>query len=289
MAKKASKKKVKKTTTSKKVSKKRTFMTDKDKAMDFAVQVHRRFENIIKASILFGSQAKGTAEPESDIDIILVVDDAAIDWDMELVAWYREELAKLIAGNDYGKNLHVNTVKLTTWWDDLMHGDPVVINVIRYGQALIDIGGFFNPIKALLLKGKIHATPEAVYAALQRAPYHLARSEYAQRNAIEGVYWTMVDSAQAALITLGKLPPSPEHVPAMLQDIFVTRKLLKPEFVEWFTEIYRLHKAIDRGHDIKVKGFEIDSWQERAGFFMKRMTEIIDMLLEAKKDTAQTK
>ena len=198
-------------------------MSEKDIAMDFAMKVQKKFDRLVKASVLFGSQttAMDNAVEGSDIDIILIVDDAAVDWDLELVAWYREELGKLVSLQDYGRELHINTVRLVTWWEDMMHGDPVVINILRYGEALIDYGGFFNPLKALLLKGKIKSTPEAVYSALQRAPWHIARSKGAQMGAIEGVYWAMIDSAHAALMTAGKLPPSPEHVPDMLRETFV--------------------------------------------------------------------
>ena len=39
----------------------RKIVTEKEIAMDFAVKVHRKFDRLIKASILFGSQAKNTA------------------------------------------------------------------------------------------------------------------------------------------------------------------------------------------------------------------------------------
>lgn len=257
------------------------FMTEKEKAMDFAVRVHKKFSSIVKSTVLFGSQAKNNAGSSSDIDVIIVIDDASIKWDLELVAWYREELSKIISATDYSNELHVNTIKLTTWWLDLMHGDPVVLNILRYGEALVDIGGFFNPLKALLAQGKIHSTPEAVYTALQRAPMHLARSKASEVGAIEGVYWTMVDSAQAALITLGKLPPSPEHVTAMLKESFVDTGLMKMDFVNWYREIFALHKSIAHGRIRDIKGAEIDAWQERAEIFMRKMTEIIDGFLEA--------
>ena len=106
------------------------------------------FDNVIKASILFGSQVSGDTKPGSDIDIVIILDDAAINWDEELTAWYREELGKLISEQDYKRDLHINTIRLTTWWRDLLHGDPVVLNIIRQGQVLLDIGGFFNPIKS---------------------------------------------------------------------------------------------------------------------------------------------
>lgn len=255
----------------------------KDIAMDFAMKVHEKFERIVKASILFGSQSKDKATSTSDIDIILIIDDASINWDLELISWYREELAKIIENNDYGKELHINSVKLTTWWQDMLYGDPVVINILRYGEALIDIGGFYNPLKALLLKGKIHSTPEAVYAALQRAPSHLARSHASEMNAIEGVYWCMIDSAQAALMTSGKMPPSPEHIPILLKETFVDSGLLSIDAVKALRDIYALHKSILHGEIRDIKGAEIDKWQETADKFLRDMASIVDKLIDAKK------
>lgn len=72
------------------------FRTDKDIAMDFATKVQRKFDHLVKATVLFGSQASGDVKPGSDIDIVIILDDAAINWDMELTAWYREELENLL-------------------------------------------------------------------------------------------------------------------------------------------------------------------------------------------------
>ncbi len=263
------------------------FTTEKDIAMDFATKIQRRFDHLIKASILFGSQVSGESKPGSDLDIVIIIDDAAINWDEELTAWYREELRKLIAEQGYSRDLHINTIRLTTWWRDLMHGDPVVLNIIRQGQVLIDIGGFFNPIKSLMVQGKIHSTPEAVYAALQRAPYHLTRSKFSMLSAVEGVYWSMVESAQAALITLGKLPPSPEHITKMLHENFVETGILKSEFVKWYHNIYVLHKQIAHGEVRIVRAQDIEEWQNRAEVFMKKMVSIIDKLIDARKNQKQ--
>ena len=169
-------------------------MSEKEIAMDFAMKVHQKFDRLIKASVLFGSQAKDTATATSDIDVILVIDDASLAWDLELIAWYREELAKLVKASSYARELHVNTIKLTTWWQDMMEGDPVIINILRYGDVLIDVGGFFTPLKILLQQGKIKSTVESVYLALQRAPTHLMRSQSAKLSAVEGIYWAMIDA-----------------------------------------------------------------------------------------------
>jgi len=262
----------------------RKIVDEKEIAIDFAEKVQKRFDRMIKASILFGSQAKNSARHGSDIDIILIIDDASINWDMELIAWYREELGKLIAAQRYAGDLHVNTIKLTTWWQDLSHGDPVVLNVLRYGEALIDAGGFFNPLKALLLQGKINSTPEAIYMALQRAPTHLARSKFAILNSIEGVYWTMVEVAQGALIAAGKLPPSPEHIPQMLKTTFVDSGLMDIARVRELRDIYVLHKGIMHREIHEVKGNEIDKWQDTANSFLLEMTKLIDQLIDSKKE-----
>jgi len=257
--------------------------SEKEIAMNFATKVHEKFERLVKASVLFGSQAKGTSQSTSDIDIILIIDDASTNWDLELIAWYREELGKLVQSLDYGKDLHVNTIKLTSWWQDMLHGDPVVLNILRFGEPLIDIGGFFTPLKALLEKGRITPTPEAIYVALQRAPTHLVRSKVAEMGAVEGIYWTMVDSAQAALIAAGKMPPSPEHIPGMLKETFADSGMLKVGYVNAFSDIYRLHKDISHGKITNVRGAEIDRWQEIAEKFLSEMTRIINNLIDLKK------
>ena len=259
----------------------RKLTSAKDTAMDFAEKVHKKFDRMVKSSILFGSQTKNTAKSRSDIDIILLIDDASINWDLELIAWYREELGKLVTAQTYSGDLHLNTIKLTTWWQDLIHGDPVVINVLRYGEALIDSGGFFNPLKSLLLQGRIRSTPEAVYNALQRSPAHLARSKIAILSSIEGVYWSMIDAAQAALITAGKLPPSPEHIPLMLKTTFVDNNMLKVDKVRALRDILVLHKGITHREVHEIKGSELDKWQDISEEFLSEMTKIIDQILES--------
>ncbi len=261
----------------------RKLRKDEDIAMNFATEIHKKFESVVKATFLFGSNSKHKVDAK-DIDIGIIIDDASIDWDLELIAWYREELAKIVSKNEYAQDLHISTVKLTTWWDDLMHGDPVVINMIRYGEPLIDLGGFFNPIKALLIKGKIHSTPEAVYRALQRSPQHLARSVGATLSSFEGVYWTMVDAAQAALMTAGKLPPSPEHIHSMLKDVFGSKGLVKSEHMQWFADVFSIHKQITHREIMHIKGAEVDEWRGKAEIFMKEMSIIIDTLIESGAD-----
>ena len=249
-------------------------------AMDFATKVYKKFNKIVKSVVLFGSTIKQTAVAGSDIDIIIILDDVSIKWDQELIAWYREELDKILRKNPYDKSLHVNTIKLSTWWEDLMRGDPVIINILRYGESMIDLAGFFEPLKFLLLQGKIKATPEAIYNCLQRAPVHISRSKAAELNSIEGLYWAMVDSAHAALIAANIPPASPEHVPVDLKETFVNTGRLKMKYVLWYRDLLILHKKISHGEIKDLKGVEIDDWQEKTEEFLKVMAQLVKELID---------
>ena len=48
-----------------------TITGEREIASDFATKVYEKFDQMIKSIVLFGSSAKQTATPDSDIDIIL--------------------------------------------------------------------------------------------------------------------------------------------------------------------------------------------------------------------------
>jgi len=256
---------------------------DYDIAYDFAIKAYKQFKEIVKSIILFGSASRGDAVKKSDIDIIILIDDCTVNWDQELIAWYREELGKLIAKQKYPKELHVNTVTLSVFWEELKAGEPVIINVLRYGRALIDFGGFFDPLKVLLAKGKIKPTPEAIFTTLRRAPDHIARAKYNILTSVEGFYWAMVDSAHGALMSVNEIPPSPEHVADMLNVVFVKPKKLERKYVDWFNELYRLSKDITHGNIVNIDGHVLEEQQRRTEDFVRKMIQLAGDYLKDKK------
>jgi len=269
----------------KKIEKKESGIPKKDYdiAYDFATSVYKQFKEVIKTIVLFGSVVKQAQKKDSDIDIIIIVDDCTIDWDDELISWYREELAKLTAKQQYGKRLHVNTVTLSTFWDQVRTGDPVIINVLRYGETLIDFGGFFEPLKVLLAKGKIRATPESIYTVLRRAPDHIARAKFSILSGMEAIYWSMVDGAHAALMAFGEIPPSPEHIPELLTANFVKTRNLDKKYVEWYHEMYDLAREITHGSRTSIDPNEYLKQEKRAEEFLKVMLRLTDDLLKREK------
>jgi predicted nucleotidyltransferase len=248
---------------------------DSDIAMDFATKVYKKMDKIIKSIILFGSSAKGNSYPKSDIDIMIILDDATIQWDEELVAWYREELAKIVKSNPYPKSLHVNTVRLTTWWSELIRGEPAVLNVIRWGVPLIDFGGFFSPLKSLMIQGKLKGSPEMIFITLGRAPAHMARAKSAIFSAMEALYWAFVDSSHAALIAAKQSPPSPEHITSLMRDALVSRNLLDKKYLEWYKDIYITTHRLLRGESLDISGKDVQMWRERADEYIRAMAIVV--------------
>ena len=60
------------------------------------------------------------------------------------------------------EKLHITTLKFTSFWEYIRAGDPVGVNILREGMALID-SGFFEPMQQLLIQGKMRPSPEAVW------------------------------------------------------------------------------------------------------------------------------
>ena len=254
--------------------------TTKDIAMDFAEKVYEKFDVLVKAVILFGSTAKHKRVIGSDIDIVIVVDDATIKFDEQFITWYRDELGKLIQANPYKKDLHINTVKLTTWWEDLQKGDPVVINIIRYGAALIDRGGFFSPLKILLQEGRIKLTPESIYSILNRVPDHILRSRISKLNAVEGCFWSFIESSQALLMAVNVLPPSPEHISGLLKEHFVDKGLLNKKHLVNLQAVSKAHKQIIHGEAKDISGKTLDLFQSQSKDFFKESVRILNDILD---------
>jgi len=253
---------------------------DYDIAYDFAIKAYKKFDKVVKSIVLFGSTSKGTEKEASDIDIIIIIDDCTIKWDDELIAWYREELKKLIASLKYPKKLHINTVTLSVFYEQMLHGEPVIINVIRYGIALVDFGGFFSPLKVLLAMGRIRPTPEAIYNTLNRAPAHLSRARFSLLAAVEAFYWAMVDSAHAALMAAGKTPPSPENIAAMLKEHFVKKGMLEQRFVDWYKELYALAHYVSHGEIINITSKDLGMLRDHSDRFVGEMASLVKKLIE---------
>ncbi len=232
------------------------------------------FGSFIKSVVLFGSAARklGTAKP-GDIDILVVVNDLNMVLSPEAVETYRVIMERLV--QETSTRLHITTLKLTNFWDYIRLGDPIVINILRDGVALIDTG-IFDPMQALLYMGRIRPTYESIWTYYSRAPSTLINSRWHILQATLDLYWAVIDSAHAALMKHGEIPPSPNHVADMLDEKLVRNSILERKYVAMMRDFYSLAKRIMHREVRDVTGLQFETYFKHADEFVKRMKKIID-------------
>ncbi len=249
---------------------------DIDFAYMFAKKAYKEFGRFLRAVVLFGSTTKA-GSPErnknSDIDILVIVDDVSYIMTPEIVEAYRIITEKIILS--VTKRLHITTLKFTSFWEYMRIGDPISINILRDGVALIDTG-FFYPMQILLKQGRIKPTFESVMSYMSRSPISMHNSRWHLLQATLDLYWAVVDSAHAALMSLGVVPPQPSRVADEIIDKIVRKKLAKRKYAEIMNRFYKISKKILHREIKEISGKEYESLYRDADDFVKAMRKIVE-------------
>ncbi len=239
----------------------------------FSKRMIKEFNDMIKVIAIFGSSSKkDELDPNSDIDVLVIVDDVDYQIDDEIAKSYRVITGKIV--EKVSKKLHITTLKLTHFWEYVKVGDPVVLNILRDGYAVID-SGFFTPLQILLYKGRIRPSEEAIYTYFERAPRSLKQVEFNLLKSVSDLYWAMIDSAHAALMRIGELPANPREIPKVIEEKLVKPGLVNQECADFAKEIYELSKKIAHNEVKSVTGAEIDELKEKAEKFVDEMKKIV--------------
>lgn len=246
---------------------------DMDIAYSFAKELNTELGNLLKAVVIFGSSARQTSKPKSDIDLLVILDDVTVNFTRDMVEAYRIIVQKLIV--KISPKIHVTTVRFTSFWEYIKNADPVGINMLRDGVALIDTG-FFDPLQILLKRGRIRPSEEAIWSYYTRAPNTLHNSRWHIMQAVVDLYWAVIDAAHAALMKHGEIPPTPEHVADLLDEKLVKKKLLEHKYVSIMRNFYRLSKMILHREITELKGEEYDRHYHEARDFIERMRKFIE-------------
>lgn len=242
-----------------------------DIAYKFTKKIHDELKDMLKAAILFGSTARNKQDT-NDIDILLIIDDVSMEFTPEMIQAYRIIVENTVAKVD--PKIHITSMKFTSFWEYVRSGDPIAINILRDGLALIDTG-FFDPLQLLLYQGRIKPSPEALWSYFHRAPRTLKNSKRRLLQATVDLYWAVIDASHAALMSINEVPPSPDHVADLLEQKFVKKKLLDKKYPWTMRKMYDLSKQILHGKKRYISGKEYDVLVKEAETFVKVMEELI--------------
>ena len=246
---------------------------DLDTAYKFANNIYKELGSLIRAVVIFGSIARRAETEKSDIDILVIIDDLGINLTREVVEAYRVIIKKSIV--QISTRLHIITLRFTSFWDYIRNGDPIGINMLRDGVALIDTG-FFDPLQALLKRGRIRPTQESIWTYYIRSPNTLHNSKWHILQATIDLYWAVIDASHAALMKLGEIPPTPEHVADLLEKKMVRKHLLEEKYVTIMRNFYKLMKMVTHREIQEIKGEEFDRYYLEAEEFVNRIRKFIE-------------
>ncbi len=242
-----------------------------DIAYLFAKKCHEECKDLVKAIVLFGSTAR-KKQGANDVDVLVLIDDVELELSPELIQSYRVILGNIIKG--ISTRLHITTLKLTAFWEYVRVGDPIAINILRDGFPLLDTG-FFDPLQLLLHQGRIKPSTESIQTYLSRGKQTLQNSEWHVMQATVDLYWAVIDSAHAALMHIGVVPPSPEHVAELLQDRLVKTKLIPEDIPNLMNKFYTLSKDILHKKRTHLSGADFDDLFKEATYFVDTMSAFI--------------
>ncbi|MBI4182311.1 MAG: nucleotidyltransferase domain-containing protein [Candidatus Aenigmarchaeota archaeon] len=240
----------------------------------FTQEALKKHGPLIRSIVLFGSTARGTFRGESDIDIFVIVDDTRERITPLLRDQIEDDLDQIARGCSPQLSLQ-QPYMLTEFWRLVREGHPIIFNFIREGIPVYD-KDIFLPIKRLLQMGEIRPSKEAVEKFIDRAPKRISRVENAKMYMIvEDLYYAMLESAQAVLMFLGKIPPRPSDSAEEVRRSLVKMQFLEESFAKDLEDIIELRKEVEHKRVKTISGAVLDEWIVKADAFVNKMQKVI--------------
>ncbi|MFT4312961.1 MAG: nucleotidyltransferase domain-containing protein [Candidatus Woesearchaeota archaeon] len=243
--------------------------------------VLKKFEKYIVSYVLAGSLVQGKANPESDVDVFIVIDDTDVKKmsRVELKDKLRSIIISMSAQaselTGIRKAFNIQTYILTDFWDSIKEANPVIFTFLRDGVPFYD-RGVFMPWKQLLQMGKVKPSMEAIDMYMSTGEQMLERMQLKLNElGMEDTFYSILYPSQAALMMYGLAPPTPKETPELLRKVFVKKeKLLEDKYVKILEHNIKVRKGLEHGSQKKVSGKDIDRLLTDAQDFLKRIKKL---------------
>jgi len=210
-----------------------------EKSVKFMNEIRKRFGEIVKSVLIFGSAARGDIKPSSDADVWVILDDTALKTSLDPVR-IKEEI--LITAENL-KDLHVQITYLTEFWQWVRIGSPELISFLRFGLVLYDTG-FVKPIQRMLQLGLLPPSEEVIKLKTKASQIRLEKIKSDLKSIIFDLRYCASDIIQAVVMYCYKTQPDPKEIPKYLEKMVEEGKVEK-EFLDKWKEIDKLWKDID--------------------------------------------
>ena len=228
-----------------------------DIILNFSKDLIEKVDGLVKSIVLFGSYAENKESEKSDIDLLIIIDDIyAKDLNIT-VPFYFDNLNKLLADEKY-KKIHVTTLTLSKFWEMILNGDPLVLDILRKGEPMIDPAGIFGSLKKMLENGLIKTSPEYLEIMKKRAEEGINYVNLMLIKAFESLYNSVITISQYYLIKNNINIYSPEDILYKFEELKRKRKI-STEVYNYYKKVYEYMKKIEHR---EVKNIDLDLLKE---------------------------
>lgn len=205
----------------------------------------------IVSIVLVGSVARGEHDPDSDIDLLILVDDTIKEYPgQERIKEKINEICDKIS-----QKLSIQLFALSDFWSSIITDFQIIYCFIKDGRVIYDSMNIFVPLKRLVVDGKFQQTREARLASIIECKNAVERFRTIKLLMIaEDTYKAFLRAAEAVIMQSNRTPPNPsiihEDLDQLFTDILIENpkmdKILRKEFPQWLKEIVDLRKKIER-------------------------------------------
>ncbi len=240
-----------------------------EKSVKFMNEIRKKFGEIIKSVLIFGSVARGDIKLTSDVDVWVILDDTALKTSVDFDR-IREEI--FITAENL-KELHVQITYLTEFWQWVRMGSPELINFLRYGLVLYDTG-FVKPIQRMLQLGLIPPSEEVIKLKQKASEIRFEKMKSDLRSMIFDLRYCASDMIQAVVMYYYKTQPDPKEISKYLEKMVEDGKIER-EFLEKWKDIDKLWKDIDHQVVKEVNGEYLQKAMEITREIIERFKKLL--------------
>ncbi len=241
---------------------------------EFSKKILDKFGPAIKAIIVWGSTARDQFKCESDIDVVVLVDDTKRGFSKEI----REKIDEFVRDTacKIDDKLSPQPVwTITEFMRMAKNYAPLAYALLKDGIPVYDTG-FFMTNKKLLEMGEMPATPEASERRMGSVPKRLVRANHAKLWIIaEDLYYAMIGAEEAVMMYLGRGPPDPINAAEACREYLVKTGMLEEKYAAFLDKVVRFRKDVEHRKINEIKGEELDKYLKEGEEFVERFKKLL--------------
>lgn len=248
----------------------------------FSKKLLDKYGKYVKSIVVWGSTARDEFKHESDIDLIVLVDDTKKDFNKNK----KSEIKKFVkkASKDVHEKLSPQPPwTITKFMKMVRDFAPLAYALLKDGVPVYDTG-FFMTNKRLLKMGQIKATPEAAERRMRRVPKRLRKAKQVKMWLVaEDVYYAMIGAEESVMMYLGRGPPDPVKAADACREHLVQQGLLEEKYAKYLEEVVKFRKKVEHREIKEVDGEKIDEFIEKGEEFVNRFKKLLKELIIRRK------